>query len=145
MLKKAFYLTLIVFFVTGCGKKFAKYYNDRGTAHYREKNDLESAILEYTKAIEVDPNYEVAYYNRAHLYEELGEYNKAIDDYDDLIKILIEKDIIFDDYYVCKAKVYFKIGEYDKCWENIHEAEKLDWEGNPEFIEKLKKASGKDK
>lgn len=50
----------------------------------QEKNDL--AMEEFTRAIELDPSYDLAYYNRALLYyfsgeleRSLAEYNKALE------------------------------------------------------------------
>jgi tetratricopeptide (TPR) repeat protein len=42
--------------------------------------DYENAISDYTKAIEIDPKYAVAYYNRGNIYYSRGEYDKAWED-----------------------------------------------------------------
>ena len=46
-----------------------------------ESPDIESQIDDYTKAIELEPNNGKAYNNRGASYYNLGEYEKAIDDY----------------------------------------------------------------
>ena len=52
-----------------------------------EKGDHYGAISDYTKAIEIDPNYANAYNNRAILYEDLGDSYGAISDLSNAIKI----------------------------------------------------------
>src|SRR5437879_3312186 len=42
-------------------------YNNRGIA-YRIKDEDDRAIADYTKAIEIDPKYADAYYNRGNIY-----------------------------------------------------------------------------
>ena len=39
-----------------------------------------AAILNYTKAIEADPNFANAYYNRGYTYIKMRKYKLAIDD-----------------------------------------------------------------
>lgn len=48
---------------------------------YVELKEYEKAIMDYTKVIELDPNYTSAYHNRSVVYENLNEYEKAILDY----------------------------------------------------------------
>jgi Tfp pilus assembly protein PilF len=55
------------------------------------------AIQEFSRAIQLNPNYEMAYFMRAVTYEELREYLKALQDYDRTIEI-DPKDA--DNYYV---------------------------------------------
>jgi tetratricopeptide (TPR) repeat protein len=42
--------------------------------------EYDRAILDFTKAIEVDPKYASAYYYRGHIYHYNGEYEKAWED-----------------------------------------------------------------
>ena len=44
-------------------------------------------IADYTKAIELDPNYALAYYNRGMLKGDLNDHNVAVADYNKLIEI----------------------------------------------------------
>ena len=45
------------------------------------------AIKDYTKAIELTPNYTNAYGNRGSAKDELGQYQEAIKDYDKAIEL----------------------------------------------------------
>lgn len=58
--------------------KSIDYYN-RGSIHLK-KNEYDQAILDYTKAIEINPRLGAAYYNRALAYYDKREYDKAWQD-----------------------------------------------------------------
>ncbi|KAK7793674.1 hypothetical protein R5R35_013154 [Gryllus longicercus] len=57
-------------------------YNDRGHSKYMQV-EFDSAIDDYNKAIEINPNLGVAYYNRATVLYRLGDFEAA---YKDMIK-----------------------------------------------------------
>ena len=52
-----------------------------------ENGDYYGAIIDFTKAIEINPNGSNAYYNRAWNKDEIGDYYGAISDYTEAIKI----------------------------------------------------------
>ena len=52
-------------------------YNNRGGAYYL-KGEYDSAIVDFTKAIELNPNYAIAYNNRGVAYHLKKEYDSAI-------------------------------------------------------------------
>ena len=60
------------------------------TTEVFQKDDLKDyngAIADYTKAIELNPNYANAYYNRGISKHNLKDYNGAISDYNKAIEI----------------------------------------------------------
>ena len=57
---------------------------ERGNSAYR-KGNLDQAIADYTKAIELDPQYAKAYYNRGNAYSAKGNLDQAIADYTQVI------------------------------------------------------------
>ena len=57
-------------------KEHAETYYNRGLAHSK-KGELELAIADYTKAIELKPDYADAYYRRSKAWLHLGEVEKA--------------------------------------------------------------------
>lgn len=57
----------------------AETYYNRGLAHSK-KGELEPAIKNYTKAIELKPDYADAFYNRSKTWLRLGETEKAKSD-----------------------------------------------------------------
>ena len=72
-----------------------------------KKGNLIQAISDFSKVIDIDPNFVRAYFSR--------------------------------------GVAYFQTKEYDKAWADVHKAESLGIKTNPQFIEALKKASGRDK
>ena len=56
-------------------KECAETYYNRGLAHSK-KGELELAIADYTKAIELKPDYADAYYRRSKAWLHLGEKKK---------------------------------------------------------------------
>jgi tetratricopeptide (TPR) repeat protein len=72
----------LVFFV-GCN---ADYYSDRGFNYYM-KDDYDRAIVNLTKAVELDPNNVSHYFWRAAVYEEKSDYDNAMADLEKMDKI----------------------------------------------------------
>ena len=64
----------------------AQKYHDDGIKLYRLGN-VKGAIVELTKAIELNPRFDRAYTNRGIMWQAMGEYDKAITDYDKAIEI----------------------------------------------------------
>lgn len=60
-------------------KNLASAYNLRGVCH-EAKNELQEALADYTKAVELDAKLAEAYGNRAMLYMKLGDEAKARED-----------------------------------------------------------------
>jgi tetratricopeptide (TPR) repeat protein len=87
--------TLVIFLIVGFGSvmlslDYAIAYYNRGVA----KSNLgrnEAAILDYNKAIELNPNHANAYYNRGLAKSALGDKTGAKKDYEKAVK-LYQKD-----------------------------------------------------
>ena len=99
-----FLLLGFLLFLPGAYAGEADTYYTRGNAHLL-KGEYEEAISNYTKALGINPQYALAYNNR--------------------------------------AVVYYTIREYDKAWKDVHKAQKLGYQVNPEFIQALRGASGR--
>lgn len=119
---------------------FAEAYDNRGGA-YDNKGDHGQAILDYNKAIEINPNNAVFYYNRGNAYSKKGNYDQAIFDYTKTIEL---EPKAAEAYYNRGLVCYYK-KDYDRAWENLHQAKGLGYKIDPDFLEQLKKASGRDK
>ena len=61
---------------------------------YTEKGEYDKAIADCSKAIELDPSYDRAYYNRAFAYSEKGEVTKAIGDLEKCIELSTDPEIV---------------------------------------------------
>ena len=119
---------------------FALAYHNRGSA-YQEKGNLEQAISDYSKAIEIEPNLALTHYNRGNVYLKEGDLNKAISDYSKAIQI--EPNLV--GAYSNRAKAYFLKQEYQKSREDLSKLKALRCNIDPEFLEKLEGALGKEK
>ena len=53
----------------------------------RKMGNFKLAIEQYTKAIDINPNYFKAYFNRAFAYDKIAQFDKAIEDYTKAIMI----------------------------------------------------------
>lgn len=60
-------------------------YNDRGNAHGK-KSDLQSALADFNKVIELNPEDPDAFYNRGLTYKKLAKIDRAFRDYSEAIK-----------------------------------------------------------
>lgn len=72
----------------------------------------------YTKAIELNPNYALAYHNRANVYNELKERQKALTDYNKAIELNPD----YANSYNNRGTVYEKLGETDKAIADYNKA-----------------------
>ena len=66
--------------------KKARPYNNRGNAYIKQGN-IQQAISDFNKAIEIYPNYAEAYYNRGTIYDKQGNSTQAISDLSRAIEI----------------------------------------------------------
>jgi tetratricopeptide (TPR) repeat protein len=117
----------------------AKAYDNRGVA-YAQKGFLAPAIADFTMALANNPNDAEAYNNRGHAYANQGNLTQAISDYSKAIRI----NAIYVKAYNNRAHGFYDLKEYEKAWADVHKVEKIGGAVDPDFIEALKKASGRD-
>jgi len=140
-------------------------------AVYLDRQMYDEAIAEFNKAIEIDPDFADAYYNRGIANSKKGNLEKAISDYSKAIEInprdsdaYFNRGLVYhkknnldkaiSDYtkviqispnvtetYYNRALDYFLKEEYDEAWDDVHKAEALGYKVNANFLEELKKAS----
>ncbi len=75
------------------------------------ENDYYCKIEHYSKAIDLNPNFAIAYYNRANAYYELGNYDRAINDYNKAIELKTD----FAEAYFGQGDVSRANGNYDQA------------------------------
>ncbi len=142
---------------------------------YANKGNYDQAILDYSKAIELSPNYVPAYNSRGNAYQNKGNLDQAILDYSKAIELspnyvpaynsrgnayqnkgnldqaildyskAIELSPNYVPAYNSRGNAYYHKKEYDKTWADMHKIEELGGKPNPGFLEALKKASGERK
>jgi tetratricopeptide (TPR) repeat protein len=86
------------------------------------KGNFQDAINNYTKAIEINPDYAEAYNNRGNTYLQLGSYDLALNDYLNAIRL---KPDYTEAYYDC-GNLYSSQGLYDKAITNYSKAIELE-------------------
>jgi len=101
-------------------------YNNRG-AVYKSRGEYDRAILEYNKAIKIDPGLTNAYNNRGNAYQDKSEYDRAIRDYTKAIEIDPKNAIA----YTGRGNVFNAKGEHDRAIEDHTKAIQFD----PQFVE----------
>jgi len=116
-------------------------YEIRGSAYQQGKGNYDQAILDFSKAIELNPNDAGAYEIRGSAYQGKGNHDQAILDYTKAIEI----DPHYAGFYAARGASYYMAKDYDKAWTDVHKAEGLGYAIKPEFLNTLKKASGRDK
>lgn len=113
----------------------------RGGALAALNGHYEDAISIFSKVIDKLPDHPEAYHLRAAAYSELKEYEKAIVD----CAKAIELNPYSRDYYSLRADIYLKCNKCDEAWEDYYRGVKEGWTFSAAWIEKLKKASGRNK
>ena len=69
-------------------------YNEEGSSK-SDTGDFAEAITNYDKAIELDPKFAPAYYNKGLVKAALGKYEAAIAYYDKAVKLGVEEAIVY--------------------------------------------------
>lgn len=140
--EKQMYDEAIIAFTTAIqiNLRYTEAYLKRGIVYY-EKGDPSQAISDLSKVIELDLNNVEAYFYRGLAYSDRFNFDRAISDYSKAIDIGSSN---LADIYRCRAMAYFSKQEYDKSWEDVHRAQALGVEIGPEFLEALKRESGRE-
>jgi tetratricopeptide (TPR) repeat protein len=89
---------------------------------YSDNGDREKAIEAYSKAIEIDPDFALAWSNRGIQYGYINEHELAIKDF----TAAIELDPTLDAAYQNRGTSYTFIGEYDSALMDLNTALLLD-------------------
>jgi tetratricopeptide (TPR) repeat protein len=109
--------------------------------NYIQQSNFSQAISDFTKAVGLDPNYADAYCLRGLAYTQQSNLPQAISDFTKAIELNPN----LEEAYYNRGVAYFHQKDFDKAWQDIHKAESLGAVADPEFLEALKKSSGKEK
>jgi tetratricopeptide (TPR) repeat protein len=118
--------------------RYIEAYNNRGNA-YLNKGQYDDAISDYNKILKIESRYAVAYYNRGVAYNAKDQYDQAISDFGKALEIMPG----FGAAYGNRARAYYLKKNYDKSWDDVKKAQELGYQVPPEFIDDLRKASGR--
>ena len=95
-------------------------YNNRGLA-YDSKGDYDRALEDFSKAIELEPDYADSYNNCGVIYSRKGDYDRALEDFSKAIEL--EPD--YANAYNNRGATYEKNGDYDRALEDCSKAIEL--------------------
>lgn len=95
----------------------ALYYSNRGD-NYLNSGNYDLAIIEYTKAIDLDPTLASLYYNRGLAYTYKDKHDLAIVDYTKSIEL----DPEYADTYNNRCREYYILGKYEEALPDCEKA-----------------------
>ncbi|NLE65350.1 MAG: tetratricopeptide repeat protein [Elusimicrobia bacterium] len=118
-------------------------YIKRGLVYAKNK-DFTAALSDFDTAIQLDSTGEsgaLNYYNRALTYENLGNPEKAIEDYTHAIELMPT----YIPAYKNRAVNYFRTKNYDLAWDDVQKvkASSSNIRISPDFLDMLRKESGR--
>lgn len=88
-----------------------------GNCNYFSQN-VNLAVTNYTDVIEANPDFELAYFNRARALSDLGEITYAIDDYSEAIIL----NPLNKDAYNNRGALYAQLGNYSFALDDLNQA-----------------------
>ena len=121
---------LVAIGIVGCGQFSGEAQHDahehcnRGFA-YGKKGDLGRAIADYTKAIDLKPDYAEAYYNRGTAYGKKGDRDRAIADYTKATDLKPGDALA----YCNRGIAHYEKGDHDRAVADLTKAIELDPDG----------------
>jgi tetratricopeptide (TPR) repeat protein len=95
--------------------------------------NIDSAISNYSKAIEINPKFVKAYNNRGIAYISKKQYDPAIADFNKAIELDPENGKVYNN----RAIVYSYQGEIGKARQDIQKAQSLGIAVSPDFLKKI--------
>ncbi|WP_414588642.1 caspase, EACC1-associated type [Scytonema sp. PCC 10023] len=98
----------------------AKNFYDRGVDKANKK-DYKGAIEDYTQALELDPNFTIAYYKRGYTRSEIEDYKAAIEDFTQYLR-LNPNDV---NVYNSRGNAYYNLGNYPQAIANLNKSIEL--------------------
>lgn len=101
-------------------------YDNRGNA-YAVSGNYQQAIIDYTRAIALNPRYAGTYANRGTVYRNMGKYQQALSDYSRAIELEPENTMAYSN----RGDTYNKLGNYQDAIRDYGMAIRL----NPQFGE----------
>ena len=105
------------------------------------KGDLDGAIADFDRALELDPKDASTYNVRGYTYMLKGDYERAIQDCSHSIELNETGNNPFA--YNNRGWAYCKKRDYDRAWADVKKCRELGGKVDTKFLEELTKASGR--
>ncbi len=114
----------------GNGTNKENLYVMRGMA-FSKSNKINQALSDYNKALELNPQYPIAYNGRGTLYfNKLKEYNKALNDFNQAISL----DPKLGTSYLNRSRCYYMLSQKSNAYEEAMKAQQLGIEIPPSYL-----------
>ncbi|MDI6743115.1 MAG: tetratricopeptide repeat protein [Smithella sp.] len=124
--------TLWTYVIEKYPDKMAVAHLNRGNDRYAS-NQLDAAMYDFNKAIDINPAYAPAYMNRSLLYLERNENQKALEDYNHYMELVSPYDAkgnllnsMLSDSYRHRGAIHFKMAHYEKALHDFSTAIEYD-------------------
>lgn len=103
------------------GSGLAWAFGNRGNA-WQALRDPAQAVADYSKAIELDPEFAMTWHNRGLVFAALGDWRRAIADYNEALA----RDPEFATAYGSRGVAYREVGEHEAALADLDRAIELD-------------------
>ncbi len=111
-------------------KQFADAYFARGSLKGQRMGDLQGALADINKAIEIKPNDKIYYLNRGIVHLLLNNYSQTLEDYNKTIEL----DNNFCMAYNNRAALFLNMNQLNKAKQDITKAQSLGCQVNPNLL-----------
>lgn len=130
-MKKLSVFFVLIFMVSSISlsAQSAKKFYKSGVAFSKSEN-YGDAVTNFSKALEMDPEFTQAYIARAEVYVNQNKFEDAVKDYERACSLVPGE----ERYFYNTADMYFRLGDYDKCITNASQAITL----NKKYLEPYK-------
>ena len=118
----------------------AEFYNSLGTASAKI-GQYDKAMTYFNKALEISPKNAGYYNNRGMANMAKGQYDEAIADFNKALQINPMLALAYGN----RGRAYYFKKEYDKSWDDVKKVQALGYQIPAEFLDDLRKASGREK
>lgn len=129
-------VALLTYSLVGCLPLFdaeAEEHFYQGIEYRRQENNA-LAMEEFTRAIELDPGYYYAYYNRALVYYQTGELESCLADYNKAIEL--RPDNVY--WTIERGFLYLELGDREKAIIDLERSQELGLP--PEYRQRVEEA-----
>jgi len=130
--KKIAFMGFLLLSITVFGQNAKKCYKS-GQRFVKDKN-YSDAIAQFTRAIEINPEYYKAYLERASVYEGIDKIFEAAADYNKACTFLEKK----PDVFYNTGRLYYELGKYNEALKKVNIALGLDSRNIPALQVKIK-------
>lgn len=100
--------------------KYNRHAYSTRASYYKAVKKHTNALIEYTKAIAIDPSPAPTYVSRGELYAEMKNYQFAIADFSKAIESDHNAGAFNSTYYTARADAYEKAGEKEKALQDLN-------------------------